>query len=384
MSRRGVPILALTTHARHVPAVEREQFAVQLRRSLDLGAFMFETCHRVEAYVAGADAVSRAASLSMPAGGRALEDDAAIRHAIAVAVGSDSVVAGEDQILHQLRAALVVDRAPHTIDPILERLLTSALRAGRRARSWRQGPDRSLATVALAAIESRAGSVEGRTVLVVGAGQMGRLAARAAVHAGARVLIASRSAEHAAQVARAVGGAAIPLDPGTGIAEATGVIVALSGPWPLGAATSRSLLASATVIVDLSVPAAVPADLADRLGTRHVTADDLARTPDLGEMAPDHRLVALIERTTREFQVWLDGRDGRAAAAMLSTRADQAREAELAELWRRLPELDPEARDAIDRMTRHLAERLLREPLERLGRDADGRTESVIREVFAL
>ena len=53
-------------------------------------------------------------------------------------------------------------------------------------------------------------------------------------------------------------------------------------------------------------------------------------------------------------------------------------------LWRRLPDLDPEARDAIERMTRHLAERLLRDPLERLGRDTTGSTEQAVRDLFAL
>jgi glutamyl-tRNA reductase len=64
--------------------------------------------------------------------------------------------------------------------------------------------------------------------------------------------------------------------------------------------------------------------------------------------------------------------------------ADRAREAELAALWRRLPDLEPETRAAIEGMTRHLADRLLREPLERLGRDGDGRDGRAIRDIFAL
>jgi glutamyl-tRNA reductase len=78
------------------------------------------------------------------------------------------------------------------------------------------------------------------------------------------------------------------------------------------------------------------------------------------------------------------GRDGRAAAEALIKRADREREAELAVLWRRLPDLQPEARDAIEGMTRHLARRLLREPLERLGRDSDGHDERAVRDIFAL
>ena len=96
------------------------------------------------------------------------------------------------------------------------------------------------------------------------------------------------------------------------------------------------------------------------------------------------RLDALIERTTLEYLDWLSGHGGRATADALIQRADREREAELALLWRRLPDLQPEARIAIEGMARHLAQRLLREPLERLGRDSDGRDDQAVRDIFAL
>ena len=104
-------------------------------------------------------------------------------------------------------------------------------------------------------------------------------------------------------------------------------------------------------------------------------------------MQPDGshaRVEALIDRTTVEFLDWLARRDGRATAEALVKHADREREAELAALWRRLPDVEPDARMAIEAMTQHLATRLLREPLERLGRDADGRDERIVRDLFAL
>jgi hypothetical protein len=56
----------------------------------------------------------------------------------------------------------------------------------------------------------------------------------------------------------------------------------------------------------------------------------------------------------------------------------------LDELWRDLPGVAPDTREAIERMSRQLTGRLLREPLERLGRDADGRADQAARELFAL
>jgi glutamyl-tRNA reductase len=374
-------ITCVAAHARLVPGAERERFAVALRAALEGGGIVIETCHRVEGYCAG----DRIPEVDVPTGTKVLTGPAAIRHAVAVAVGRDSVVIGEDQVLHQLRVAVDAARARGRLDSVLDRLFSIALRAGRRARSWRHGGERSLATVAIAALEQRSGPVQGKTILLVGAGQMGRLLARAAAASGATVIVANRSRDRAVLIAREVGGSAAPLDPGAAIASVAGVAVAIRGPWSIATASAHALGESSAPVVDLSVPAAVPADLVAQLGPRLITVDDLAR---LEADQPDERhlrrLDSLIEQSVGEFMAWLEGRDRRAAAAALALRADRAREEELAGLWRQLPDLDPSSRAAIDAMTRHFAERLLREPLEQLGRDADGRTERVVREVFAL
>jgi glutamyl-tRNA reductase len=186
-------------------------------------------------------------------------------------------------------------------------------------------------------------------------------------------------------VASETGARVAEFDPGRSIDGFAAVVVALGGPWPIGLATADAIAANSTILADLSVPAAVPPGLAQRLGRRHISADDLAlaetRPADARSLA---RIDALIAGTTAEFCSWLELRDGRAAAAALTARADRERHAELDLLWRQLPELDADTHDAIERMSRHLARRLLRELLERLGRDADGRHERAARELFGL
>jgi glutamyl-tRNA reductase len=382
------PILAVVTHARQVPADEREFFAEGLRRELKDGGLILETCHRVEAYAIGLDdAEADALAAIQPAGGRTLVGEPAVRHAITVAVGGDSVVVGEDQILHQLRASVDAARNAGSLDPALERLFAVALQSGRRARSWRQGPHRSLADVALSSIEQQRGPLRGDDILVVGAGRMGRLAARAAVRAGASVSVANRSVEGARTLAAMTGARIETFDPGARIGGFAAVVVALGGPWPITAATIEALRDGTTVVVDLSVPSAVPAGVANALGSRLITADALALVesePGIPQDGSAARFEALIDQATAEFVAWMKGGDGRAAAEALVKRADREREAELAALWRRLPDLEPEARDAIEGMTRHLADRLLREPLERLGRDGDGYDGRAIRDIFSL
>ena len=381
----AVPIVALVAHARHVPAIERERFATALHREAVARALTLETCHRVEAYI-GSSADAEGVAAALPTGGRVLTGEPAVRHAMTVAVGRDSVVLGEDQVLHQLRASVDASRSAGELDPALERLFAIALQAGRRARSWRQGPARSLADVALASIEQRVGPMQDRAVLVVGAGKMGRLAAKAAVAAGASVAVANRSADGTDALAASVGARTEAFDPGARIGDFAAVIVALAGRWPIAARTVDTLGRSAAVVADLSVPPAVPATLARILGSRLVTADALAHAEvsDVGWDGSAARVDALIDRSTADYLAWLKGRDGRAAAAALVERADREREAELAALWRRLPDLEPAERRAIEGMTRHLADRLLREPLERLGRDKDGRDGVAVRDIFAL
>jgi glutamyl-tRNA reductase len=379
-----VQLVALVTHARHVPAIERERFATALHGDLARGSLKLETCHRVEAYFTSADAADLAAAI--PAGGRVLVGVQAVHHAMSVAVGRDSVVVGEDQILHQLRTSIDAARTAGSLDSALERLFAIALQAGRRARSWHQGPPRSLANVAVMSIEEQVGPIRGRDVLVVGAGRMGRLAVRAAVSAGAVVAVANRSADGAEAVAASAHARVEAFDPGARIDAFAGVIVALAGRWPIGDPAIDALALSPTVVVDLSVPAAVPLKLVESLGPRLITADTLALA-DKGPAVQDGsaaRLDGLVDRSTAEFLDWLKRRDGRATAEALVEHADRQREAELAALWRRLPNLEPEARLAIEAMTQHLATRLLREPLERLGRDDDGRDERIVRELFAL
>ena len=379
-------VVALVTHAREVPAVERVRFAARLRDLPPSRSLVLETCHRVEAYLVPTPEDAPVGGW-LPKGGRLLSGEAAVHHAIAVAAGRDSVVIGEDQILHQLREAVDRARGRDGLHPVLERLFSFGLRAGRRARSWRDGPVLSLADVALSVIGRRGAPIEGREVLVVGAGKMGRLSARAAAAAGASVSIANRSPERAVEIAAAAGARFEAFDPGPAIDRFAAVVVALGGPWIVDEATAHALANGSTIVVDLSVPAAVPASLAERLGPRLVSADDLALAELDPGIATDRslaRLHGLIEDTTAEFLAWLDLRDGRAAAAALTARVERERSDELDLLWRRLPDLDSDARDAIERMSEHLARRLLREPLARLGRDADGRHERAARELFGL
>ena len=316
-------------------------------------------------------------------GSQLLVGDAAVRHIIGLAVGLESVVVAEDQVLHQLRGAVSTARASGALPTELDRLADVALRAGRLARSWRTGPPRSLADVALDRIGPGDG-LRGGFIGIVGTGAMGRVAARAAARRGARVVIAGHRFESATRLAREVGADtdSFPLD--ATAASLTGVVIALRGTWPAPESTIESLRARSVPVIDLSAPSAVDASARTRLGALFTSIDDLARGDGEVDERLRRRLIELVDDTTAEYLRWLGARSRRSAAEALVERVGHERLIELETLWRRLPDLDPIARQEIERMAEHLAGRLLREPLVRLGRDVDGRHERAARELFGL
>ncbi len=381
-SRAG--LAALLTHATAVPAPERAALAEHLRADLPRGAILVETCHRTELYVADRGLLPD--SPNAPKGSRFADGPDVAEHVIGLAVGLRSTVVAEDQILHQLRTSVEAARERGRLEPELDRLFDLALRAGRRARSWLPARRRpSLADVALDLVADRP-MPAGSPVLVVGAGEMGRLATSAVFTRRGRPMIASRTPARAEALASQVGADAVAFDPGADlVGTVTGVVIALRGTWRVASETRDAIADGDSWIVDLSSPPAIPEDLRGRLGSRLVTIDDLARVS--GPEREHHlvqRLTRLASDTAADYAEWLDREPRRETARAMAERAAIARAAELDRLWERLPSLGPTEREEIERMARHLAERLLREPLERLGRDADGRHAEAARELFGL
>ena len=397
-------LVALVAHARSVPATERATLAEVLRAAAPAGSVVIETCHRIELYASAMMPGDLAATIGdhLPAGARWLDADDAARHAVRLAVGRDSAIVAEDQILHQVRVAVRDARARGGLPVELDRLFDLALRAGRRARSWLPARRPSLADVAIDRVlesrtrRSRRGRAHRRldgTVLVVGAGEMAGLAAHAAAARGAHVVIANRGSERAAVLAAEVGGSVAPIDPGPEIAStASGVLVALSGPWRPVEATVTAIRASGAFVIDLSAPPALPPELADSLDRRLTTIDDLADDGLDGiggraEPAADRllaRLDTLVDETVEAYRAWQRREPDRALARALAERATAARSMELAALWSLVPSLGAHERAAIEQMTERLTERLLRDPLERLHEDDDGERGRAAQELFRL
>lgn len=261
------------------------------------GGVALVTCHRAELYGFGP-------TPEMPVA-RLLSGRDAIAHLMRVACGLESVIVGEDEVLHQVRQALGAARVDRELDGRLIRLFETAIAAGRRARSGRTASSGNLAQSAVAWLRGKT-DVSGRLVVVAGAGRMGAALAHSVAGAGAEVVIASRDAGKAARLARLYRGRGADLRAGAELAGgAAGVTVALAGPWrELGAVAGRDL----PPIADISAPQAVPEAVRRRLNGGFLGIDDLygrSQPPPAAYIEDARRLV---ETGSAELARRLEGR----------------------------------------------------------------------------
>lgn len=396
-------LVALVAHARTVASEDREAFgdAAALVAG-DPRAILLRTCHRVELYVAtGGDTDTPPVNLpALPEGGLRLDGMEVVHHLYEVATGLDSVVLGEDQILHQLRDCLADRHIPGAarcpvkigtpnaeavgLDPVLARLFQTAAHLGRETRSWREGPPRSLADVVLDRIVAVTGPLGHRQILVVGAGRMARLVALSATRAGADVVVANRTADRAAALASDAGGSVAAFGHHAPLPEVDAVVLAISAHWPLSTDARADLLASDVPVVDLSSPPALDADTRTRLGPRYTSVDDIARGPldALGERLARryHRVMAEAEAA---FAGWVHTRSSVPTIQALSALAEERRAEELDRLFRRMPLRDHE-RELVEQMSHRLVAGLLHAPLATLREDASGDADRAARVLFSL
>jgi glutamyl-tRNA reductase len=398
-------LLAVGVSHQTAPVALLEQFAmaaddrVKALHELVAGdhvseALVLATCNRIEVFAeverfhGGVADVSRV--LARQAGATVEElspyvtvhyEDQAVAHLFTVAAGLDSMVVGETQVLGQLRAAYALAREQGTVGRALHPVAQRALRVGKRVHT-ETGIDRagaSLVSVALDRAEDRIGSLEGRRVLVVGAGSMGSLAATTLARRGADVVVSTRTEAHAARLADSLGGRAAPLADLPAELAAADLLLTCTGATGLvvgaevvaGAMTGRT---RPLAVVDLALPrdvdpavAALPdvhvVDLALLQGERASTPG----RPTAGVAADDIAAAhALVEAETALLRAERQAAAVAPTVSALRSQAADVVDAELLRLSTRLPDLDARARAEIARTVRRVVDKLLHEPTVRV------------------
>ena len=369
-------LVARVVHQRDAALDTRERLLGTLGSAP--GRVVLSTCHRVEVYEA-VDQVESSSDM------RTLVGREAAAHLFRVAAGLDSAIAGEPQILRQVRAAY--EAAAGDLDPMLTRLFERALHVGREIRrETRLGEVRrsvgSLAVDdALRALDDAASA----TVLVIGAGEMGKLAVRALSRRVARVLVANRDRARAEIAAATSGAVALDLeDVPEAIASAD---VVISAADTRGTLLTRELLSARLpgrplVIVDIAVPRSVAEDARELAGLRYRSVDDLA---DESANVPASDIAIAAERCSREAVAFMREWRERGAAEVIRdvrARAESLRQAQLERALRRLGHLGERDRRIVEALSTGVTNAILHAPTVAL-REEPSRSDSA-RELFGI
>ena len=348
-------------------------------------AFVLSTCNRVEAYVVAdnlATGRDRLAAFFTGVPQKLVIEtghEESVRHLLEVAAGLDSMVLGEDQILGQVRDAYEAARNVETLGPVLDAAILKAIHVGERARTEtaiNEGAV-SLGSAAATLADDRAG-LEGASALVVGAGEMGTLAAHALADGGVdQLFVANRTPERAKILADKVATDARTIgldDLDDPLAKSRVVVAAIDSQEPV---LSAGNLADAgeTLVVDLGQPRNVDPAVADHAAVDCYDLDDMESVTDdtfARRRSAASQVEAMIDR---ELDQLLDHQKRRRAdevvAAMYeSAEAIKARELETA--YGRLAASDglsDEQREVVESLADALVSQLLAAPTKSL-RDA--------------
>jgi glutamyl-tRNA reductase len=311
-------------------------------------------------------------------------DAEAVRHLFSVAAGLDSAVVGEHEILGQIRDSWELARGEGTVGSVLGGLFRHAVETGKRART-ETSIARGIASVSQAAValaDDRIGGIEGRTVLVIGAGEMAEGTVKSLAKAGAAdVLVANRTWDRAVDLAASCDGHAVPLDQLTVALARVDVLVTTTGAQDLileaadlgGLATERE--ARELVIVDVAVPRDVDPAARRIPGVTLLDMDDIGSFIDEG-LEGRHKEVEsvrkIVDAEVDRYQAMVSAREVAPLISDLRAGAESIRSAELERFASRLADLGSAEREAIEALTKGIVNKLLHEPSVRL-KDAAGR-----------
>ena len=321
--------------------------------------------------------------------------DAVAEHLFGVTAGLQSVALGESQILGQVTRALQAAGEAGTVDPVLSRLFHAALRTSRRIRKETDlGRNRiSVSSLGIQELQSTLGDLKGLRVLLVGAGEMGKLTARALRRYGADdIVVSSRSMNRGRILADELGSPQVPFEDIAKTLVETDVLITCTAA--IDSVISADTISTAIAgrpdrllsVLDLGMPRDVEPATAALVGVNLINLTELqAKSAESWELRAEAAAEAqgLIEDGVRRFKERLTGIDHEPVIRTLGARMEQIRREEVEQTLSRLDGLTDEQAVSVEKMTRSLVRRILADPISFLRSEEDSATEAV-QKVFAL
>jgi glutamyl-tRNA reductase len=334
-------VLGLSHHTAPLPARERVAYSpeqtVEALRELKTKhavpqAILLSTCNRTELYALVGNVELALPDLRQrlfferlgeqngePAMLYEWQNEKAVRHFFRVACGLDSMVVGENEILGQVRSAVELSRTAETVGTVFQRLADRAFHLGRRARAETEigAGAVSIAYAAIELAEKVYQNLEGRGVLLVGAGEHGRLCAEHLLSRKvAPLLIANRTPEKAEALAARLGGETVAFDRIGDVLDQIDVVVSTtSAPgtiigYDLVRHALRRRAGRSLVMLDVAVPRDIDTAVArlpntflfDMDAIREIVEQNLAR-----RRADAPAVESMVDAEVERFMGWWDG-----------------------------------------------------------------------------
>ena len=297
----------------------------------------------------------------------------AVHHLFRVVTGLDSLVQGDHQVAGQVsRCFQALSDANQQVDSRLSRMFHVAFRTGRNARKesglgWSQV---SIPSFGVKLMEREVGDLKGKSALLVGAGETGRITAQSLMRAGvADMRIASRSMARALGLANDMSANAVELADVATEMRSVDIVMTCTG-------SDRNIIfkrdvAAATAdrtadlhILDLGLPRDVEPSVAEIEKVRLYTLSDLQRLQDEHQesiRAASEKAEAIVSDAAADF---IDDIELQPILRDIGESAERIRHAELQRTLAKMHHLDDESRDAIEVMTRSMVKRILADPIQ--------------------
>jgi glutamyl-tRNA reductase len=306
-----------------------------------------------------------------------------VRHLFRVASSLDSQVVGEPHILGQVRDAYVLAFENKSTGTVLNRMFQKAVEVGKRVRAETEIGSRpvSLSSVAVDTAAKIFGHLEGRAVLVLGAGEMSESTVESlALHGVKNFMVANRSFGRAQELAKKFNGSAVPwemldealLPPDIVISSTGSPDFVITKPHLERLMSARKR--RAIFFIDIALPRDIDPRVQDIYNVYLYNLDDLKSIADSNRAEREKdipKAEKIVDEEVRLFMRWHQGLSAVPTVTSLRKKIDQIRIAELNAHLRKLGPLGERERNIIDALTQSIVNKILHEPTTRLKRATD-------------
>jgi glutamyl-tRNA reductase len=309
--------------------------------------------------------------------------DAVVRHLFRVVASLDSMVIGEAQILHQVKEAYDHAFNAAATGRAFNKLFRQSFEVGKRVRT-ETAIGESAVSISYAAVELAKkvfDTLDGRTILILGAGKMSELTAKHLVsHGVARVLVVNRTFARAEELAERFCGTAVEYDRLYDALRETDIVISSTAATEY-VITKRDLAPAARhrsrplFLIDIAVPRDIDPDVNDLSGVFLYDIDDLNGVVESNleeRMVEARRAEGIIDEEIASFFSWLESMEVVPTVAAIRAKAEVIRQMEIEKAMKRL-DLSEKDRKTVEALTCAIVNKMLHGPTARLKKASAGK-----------